>query len=176
MYLWRNSYVQGREKGIAVASKVAYSPAHPSYAAQCGDPCSPKNKRTQQGGSLYFSSLLWGTERFRRVRSVCTAAPYPFLRREVPRAAVGRAFASLLRAQKWAPYTLLHRDVNASTAEVAEVPREREVICDAIAVLYRGVGGTFRCKNAPKKRIKGALFTDCFVVDNSFCAVYVVEW
>ena len=70
----------------------------------------------------------------------------------------------------------LHRDVNASTAEVAEVPREREVICDAIAVLYRGVGGTFRCKNAPKKRIKGALFTVCFIVDNSFCAVYVVEW
>ena len=104
------------------------------------------------------------------------AAPYPFLRREVPRAAVGRAFASLLRAQKWAPYTLLHRDVNASTAEVAEVPREREVICDAIAVLYRGVGGTFRCKNAPKKRIKGALFTDCFVVDNSFCVMYFVEW
>ena len=94
----------------------------------------------------------------------------------MPSTSFERAFASLLRAQKWAPYTLLYRDVNASTAEVAEVPSEREVICDALAVLYRGVGGTFRCKNAPKKRIKGALFTDCFVVDNSFCAVYVVEW
>ena len=55
------------------------------------------------------------------------------------------------------------------------MPSEREAICDEFAVLYRGVGGTFWCKNAPKKRIKGALFTDCFVVDNSFCVMYVVE-
>lgn len=71
--------------------------------------------------------------------------------------------------------TPYYRDVNASAAEVAEVPSEREVICDAFAVLYRGVGGTCWCKNAPKKRIKGAMFTDCFIVDNSFCARYVVE-
>lgn len=37
------------------------------------------------------------------------------------------------------------------------------------------VGGTFWCKNAAKKRIKGALFTDCFVVNNSFWVMYVVE-
>ena len=93
----------------------------------------------------------------------------------MPSASIGRAFASLLRAQKWAPYTLLYRDVNASAAEVAEVPSEREEICDAFAVLYRGVGGTCWCKNAPKKRIKGARFTDCFVVDNLFWVRYVVE-
>ena len=66
------------------------------------------------------------------------AVPYAFLHCDVSRVSVGRAFASLLRAQKWVPYTLLYRDVNASAAEVAEVPSKREVICDAFAVLYRG--------------------------------------
>ena len=76
MYLWRNGYVQGREKGIAVASKVAYIPAHPCYAEQHGVACSPMNKSGQPSGSLCFSSLLSGTERFRGVRSVCTVVPY----------------------------------------------------------------------------------------------------
>lgn len=151
MYLWRNGYVQGREKGIVVASEVAYSPAYPCYAEQHGVACSPMNKSDQPSGSLCFPSL-WCVARFRRA-SFCLITP----------------------SEKWAPYILLCRDVNASAAEVAEVPSEREVICDALAVLYRGMNGTFRCKNAPKKRIKGALFTVCFIVDNSFCAVYVVE-
>lgn len=93
----------------------------------------------------------------------------------MPSTSFERAFASLLRAQKWVPYTLLYRDVNASAAEVAEVPSEREAICDAFAVLYRVGGWAFWCKNAPKKRTKGSRFTDCFVVDNSFCVMYVVE-
>lgn len=130
MYLWRNGYVQKIEKCTAVASKVADALAHPSYATRKWVSCSPLNKNGQP------------------------AAPYPFLRREVPRAAVGRAFASLLRAQKWAPYTLLYRDVNASTAEVAEVPREREVNCDAFAVLYRVGGWAFGCKMRRKRELK----------------------
>ena len=69
-------------------------------------------------------------------------------------ASFGRAFASLLRAQKWVPYTLLYRDVNASAAEVAEVPSEREAICDEFAVLYRGVGGTFGAKIRRKRELK----------------------
>lgn len=96
------------------------------------------------------------------------AVPYAFLHCDVSRVSVGRAFASLLRAQKWVPYTLLYRYVNASVAEAAEVPSEGEVNCDAFAFLYRVGGWAFWCKNAPKKRIKGARSTDCFIVDNSF--------
>lgn len=167
MYLWRNGYVQKSEKCTAVASKVAGSLAHPSYAEQHGVACSPMNKSGQPSGSLCFFSLLWGTERFRGVRSVCTVVPY-FSSSLDAEHFLWTSFYLIAPSAKWAPYTLLYRDVNTSAAEVAEVPSEREVNCDAFAELYRVGGWTFGCKNEPKKRIKGALFTDCFVVDNSF--------
>ena len=34
------------------------------------------------------------------------------------------------------------------------MPSEREVICDAFAVLYRGVGGTFGAKIRRKRELK----------------------
>lgn len=135
MYLWRSGYVQRREKVLRLRAKWRVALAHPSMRSNTELLVLLKAvSRVTPYTFLHYCEVLSASEGWGRFARRLSA----FLRYEMPSASFGRAFASLLRAQKWVPYTLLYRDVNASAAEVAEVPSKREVICDAFAVLYRG--------------------------------------
>lgn len=151
MYQWRSGYVQRREKVLRLRAKWRIAPAHPSMRSYTELLVLLKAvSRVAPYTFLRYCEVLSAFEGLGRFARWLSA----FRRYEMPSASIGRAFASSLRAQKWAPYTLLYRDVNASAAEVAEVPSEREVICDSFAVLYRGVGGLLGAKMCRKRELK----------------------